>query len=111
MTLTQTADRAALIEELAQADFSLDVGYAEIAYTQELRKTGSEPASDARNHLHRKAPPRLRKPASGLTIAHNARRTRWEALYISDLVICQVAVIVRSAGTAAAVAAKRASIF
>ena len=48
---------------------------------------------------------------SGLTIAHNARRTRWEALYISDLVICQVAVIVRSAGTAAAVAAKGASIF
>ena len=43
MTLMQTADRAALIEELAQADFPLDVGYAEIAYTQELRKTGSEP--------------------------------------------------------------------
>ena len=42
MTLIQTADRAALIEELAQADFPLDVGYAEIAYTQELRKTGSE---------------------------------------------------------------------
>ena len=42
MTLIQTADRAALIEELAQADFPLDVGYAEIAYTQELRKR-SEP--------------------------------------------------------------------
>ena len=49
MTLMQTADRAALIEELAQADFPLDVGYAEIAYTQELRKTGSEPASDAKH--------------------------------------------------------------
>ena len=36
MTLTQTADRAALIEELARADFPLDVGYAEIAYTQEV---------------------------------------------------------------------------
>jgi len=43
MTLMQTSDPAAVIEELAQADFSIDVGYAEIAYTQELRKTGSEP--------------------------------------------------------------------
>ena len=68
MTLIQTADRAALIEELAQADFPLDVGYAEIAYTQELRKEAS-PASDARKSS---------APQSRLSLGCRAgERPRW----------------------------------
>ena len=57
MTLTQTADRAALIEELAlPADFE---GMAESNAAPAMRirnscaKLEASPASDAGNHLHR----------------------------------------------------------